>query len=403
MAIPDSSRQAAVPAYLGGDFREAAPGHRFNLYLRVWNDQWSKVKEVPSQDEVAIGDDDHRRAQALAERQRRLAERAEAIDPDTVVSLPATAAAAFTTGLGMEHPLENGFAFLTPHGLPYLPGSSVKGVLRQAARELDAGGAFEDPDREWDREDIERLFGSAGSDSDDLLERRRGALVFHDVFPVLPQGANLQWDIMTPHQGHYYQDATGATPPHDNAGPTPIYFLTVPAGSAVRLVIGCDRALLAASDLLKRDGDGIPRWQRVVRALVAHAFAWLGFGAKTAIGYGAFDWDTRRLRAEDERREAQRAAQRKQEELAALPPGERRAAELLESKSNPTYPDHRHLLEQLEAGHVGPDEQAAVAHAALERLEQWRAGVSGPKKKRQQRLQELADHEARLRRFTADE
>ena len=27
---------AAAPAYLGDDFSEAAPGHRFNLYLPLW-------------------------------------------------------------------------------------------------------------------------------------------------------------------------------------------------------------------------------------------------------------------------------------------------------------------------------------------------------------------------------
>ena len=53
------------------------------------------------------------------------------------------ATASFTTGLGNEHPLENGFVFLNPYGLPYLPGSGVKGVLRQAAREL-AGGDWGD-------------------------------------------------------------------------------------------------------------------------------------------------------------------------------------------------------------------------------------------------------------------
>ena len=45
----------------------------------------------------------------------------------------------------MEHPLENGFAFLQPYGLPYLAGSGVKGVLRQTARLL-AENAFGEGD-----------------------------------------------------------------------------------------------------------------------------------------------------------------------------------------------------------------------------------------------------------------
>jgi CRISPR-associated protein Cmr6 len=44
-------------------------------------------------------------------------------------------------GTGVEHPLENGHLFFDPHGLPFIPGSSVKGVLRRAAEEL---ALFED-------------------------------------------------------------------------------------------------------------------------------------------------------------------------------------------------------------------------------------------------------------------
>lgn len=40
------------------------------------------------------------------------------------------------TGLGNPHAVENGFAFLTPYGLPYIAGSGVKGVFRRAAEEL---------------------------------------------------------------------------------------------------------------------------------------------------------------------------------------------------------------------------------------------------------------------------
>ena len=60
-------------------------------------------------------------------------------DGGALMTFEAQAIAPFTTGLGNEHPLENGFAFLSPYGVPYLPGSGVKGVLRQAARELVSG------------------------------------------------------------------------------------------------------------------------------------------------------------------------------------------------------------------------------------------------------------------------
>ncbi len=223
MATTQTPRHAAVPAYLGSDFGEAAPGHRFSLYLRVWDRSWAKDGGVPARADVALGDADRRRASALVERQKTLIAYARIHDPAAALSLPAISTAPFTTGLGIEHPLENGFAFLTPYGLPYLPGSSIKGVLRTAARELDAGGAFEDPERSWRTEDIEYLFGTATTDAPDADPTRRGALIFHDVFPLMPKGGNLEWDIMNPHQRAYHADASAAAPPHDNAPPTPIH------------------------------------------------------------------------------------------------------------------------------------------------------------------------------------
>ena len=48
-----------------------------------------------------------------------------------------TAEARFVTGLGRSHPVENGFAWHPTLGTPYLPGSSVKGLVRSWA-EMDA-------------------------------------------------------------------------------------------------------------------------------------------------------------------------------------------------------------------------------------------------------------------------
>ncbi|RMD62205.1 hypothetical protein D6833_07245, partial [Candidatus Parcubacteria bacterium] len=40
------------------------------------------------------------------------------------------------TGGGNPHPVENGFAFLNPYGVPYLAASGVKGTLRRVAEEM---------------------------------------------------------------------------------------------------------------------------------------------------------------------------------------------------------------------------------------------------------------------------
>lgn len=393
------SGSAAVPAYLGSDFRDAAPGHRFYLYLSVWDAAkgWTKLgdKAAEAAELTRLGSDDHARMSALAGRQAALARQGS----DLTVSLPAKSDSPFVTGMGIAHPLENGFAFLTPYGLPYLPGSSVKGVLRQAARDLGAKGDFEDPDRDWSEADIDALFGRPGDrDGGEALGEQRGALTFWDVLPVLAKNASLQWEIMTPHQGEYYHDASGKAAPHDNGSPNPIVFLTVPAGTSFRFNVQCNRTLLAqtAPDLLEND-----RWQAVLSALFEQAFAWLGFGAKTAVGYGAMALD-KATRAEDEEKARERLkAAEEQARLASMDPAERLATELLRSKQDPDQPDYKFLLNEIQTGERSREENSQLAEQALLRLENRRQEVNtlGNKKKKKQRMEEIAADEQRLKSY----
>lgn len=297
MAREQGPGNAAVPAYLGNDFSEAPPGHRFYLYLPLWGERWHGLETT---DETLtplarVGDDDRSRLKALADRQK-------AFTDDATLIQPADAVAPFTTGLGMEHPLENGFAFLTPYGLPYLPGSSVKGVLRQAARELSPhvdspGPDFADPDWQWGEAALEALFGSAGEEAgEEAPHRERGALICRDVYPVLPSEADLRWEIMTPHHASYYQGKNEVSEdekirvPHDNEAPVPILFLTLPPGTRFDFRVDADRARLRqrTPELLADDPATDP-WRELVGELFEHAFEWLGFGAKTSVGYGAME------------------------------------------------------------------------------------------------------------------
>ncbi|WP_290652120.1 type III-B CRISPR module RAMP protein Cmr6 [Aquisalimonas sp.] len=401
MSTTATAVRAAVPAYLGSDFADAAPGHRFYLYLEAWDSKWQKPKDKqPALETLArLNPGDRQRMEALAARQQFLAGEAETQAPGCVFSLPACSVAPFTTGLGIEHPLENGFAFLAPYGLPYLPGSSVKGVLRQAARELgDEDGGFERADRDWTRGDIHALFGHDGATDGEYgnAGRSRGALIFWDVLPVLPKDAALQWEVMTPHHGPYYKDASGGTAPHDNGAPVPINFLTVPARSGFRFHVQCDQALLRERAAHLLEGEA---WQAVLRELFVHAFEWLGFGAKTSVGYGEMSVDTDTLERERAAREAQRREAEKRSKREAMPAGERLAAELLEGRTDESQPVYKFLLEQLDAGCVPEVNAADFARVVLESLEQRRSELKriSNKKKRQKRLEELAHDEARLR------
>ncbi|MGC8881494.1 MAG: type III-B CRISPR module RAMP protein Cmr6 [Bryobacteraceae bacterium] len=221
----------------------------------------------------------------------------------------AEATAPFTTGLGNEHPLENGFSFLNPYGLPYLPGSGVKGVVREAARQL-AAGEWEDS-RGWDLEPVGQFTVRAEGEEKEIKltaldvlfgretpegesDHFRGVLSFWDVIPEMA-GKALRVEVMTPHQTPYYQQKTDkksgdSTTPHDSGQPNPILFLTVPPGSKFHFFVTCDLVRLKRVAPSLAEGD---RWKQLLDAAFAHAFDWLGFGAKTGVGYGAMRRKTR--------------------------------------------------------------------------------------------------------------
>jgi len=259
--------QAAVPWYLGQTFEYAPPGHRYLAYLPFWRNDWSAVKEGKQRILRSIGVLPEYAVilmRALAQRQYEIG---NSIDAEV---FSATSTSPFATGLGWEHPNENGFAFLQPYGLPYLAGSGVKGVIRQAARKLAAEGGSATGG--WTDEAIEALFGPPPEED----EGSRGALRFFDVIPEL-DGNNMGVDIMNPHYGQYYK---GHSFPHDAGSPVPIFFLVVPPGSKFTFVVDCPRERYLLPDLKAR-------WRDLLRAAFEHAFDWLGFGAKTAVGYGA--------------------------------------------------------------------------------------------------------------------
>lgn len=260
-------RIPAVPKYVlntAQGLSGVPPGHRFNLYFQIWdkkNWQLDKTAKTDALRECLKLGDAAEPLRALLARQQA---HALALPENFRHVVDARSTAPFATGLGLEHPVENGFAFLSPYGLPYLAGSGVKGVLRRAAEELELdeqlpGGA------------TCALFGH-----EDANEPRRGAVTCWDVFPQ-PAGDSLAVEIMTPHFNHYLQDG-GA--PHDAGKPNPIPFLAVPARSEFRFVITCEPSMLP---------PGFGKWKAASDKIIQHAFDWLGFGAKTAVGYGAIE------------------------------------------------------------------------------------------------------------------
>lgn len=205
----------------------------------------------------------------------------------------------FVTGMGREHPLENGFAFHHTLGAPFLPGSSLKGVLRAWLRETE--GRWDAAKKVWIESKRTRdWFGTQGT---------VGRFLLLDMLPTRPP--LLTVDIMTPHYGPYYQNAEI---PGDWYSPVPISFLTVEENNQWQLGI----LPVPGQDPLGNEEIG-----QLIKALV-EALIWHGAGAKTAVGYGRFERDAkaeeRALRLIQECRHAEEEKCERQEELAKLPP-----------------------------------------------------------------------------------
>ena len=343
---------AAVPGYVlnaAGNFANCPPGHRFNLYFPIWREgdwQLDKNGKLAALRQCTKLGSAAEPLRALRQRQQSLA---QALPEVHCFVMDARSTAPFATGLGLEHPVENGFAFLTPYGLPYLAGSGVKGVLRSAAQELEKMG-----DEDITLAVIETLFGR-----EDDHNARRGALTCWDVFPSPAKDkALLVVEIMTPHFTDYFQNKGT---PHDAGKPNPIPFLAVAAGSEFRFVVTCVPALL--NDIVPLD-----RWQHLLTKIMSHAFDWLGFGAKTSVGYGAMEEDPiAKKRREDERMAAQDTARKGLEQieceraLSQLSVSMRAAQEFLAARIDKKQPELSALFSGLKKGVWSGDAKSEIA------------------------------------------
>ena len=200
----------------------------------------------------------------------------------------------FFTGSGLEHPTEVGFLWHRTLGVPFLPGSSVKGLVRAYAAE-------------WlgiEAQELQRIFGGAEKKGTQELPLELpgtvGSVAFLDVLPEGP--VKLQAEIMTPHYSPYYQ-GQGQVVPGDWTSPTPIPFLAVAPGQAFSFAV----LPLASTDA--EDAEKAMQW-------LEKALAYLGAGAKTAAGYGRFALDLEKKK-QQEQRQAQAALKAQAQKQAA--------------------------------------------------------------------------------------
>jgi len=191
-------------------------------------------------------------------------------DQYTLVIIRAKLKSRLITGLGQSHSTETGMVFEHNIGVPYIPASSIKGLVRFAHRlEIDLG--LDESKDAFPETLIPDIFGG-DKKGEKKSETYRGQVIFLDAYPKdVPA---LELDIMNPHYGPYYMDDSGKKAPGDWYDPVPVKFLTVAAGSVFvfRALVPKDR----------------PDLQEAVKKAYTTALTQEGVGAKTAVGYGRF-------------------------------------------------------------------------------------------------------------------
>ena len=248
-----------------------------------------------------------------------------------------TTASRFITGLGRSHPVENGFAWHSTLGTPYLPGSSVKGMVRAWAEQ--------ETDPRPGSEKLDRLLGEQNS---------AGSVCFLDALPIKP--VKLEADVMTPHYAGWSEKDDL---PGDWRSPTPIPFLATATGTSFLFgLIPLRHA--SAQDLM------------LVESWIQDALEWTGVGAKTAIGYGRLARDESRAHAlredlgEADRQREQRARQEmearaREERRASLSPVEQQIEAALDSRQDRNMPETTAIYQAIESGRWSGDEKLEAA------------------------------------------
>ena len=205
----------------------------------------------------------------------------------------------YISGLGEPHVTETGLTLHPTYGVPYLTGSSIKGMfhswLMEAVRNTETDALSE-----------KRLQALFGIEDEEGNEKRQGLLTFHDV--IFPQ-VIIEPDIMTPHHAEYYNEK----PLRDNENTNPIKFIRARFGNAGTLAISAEEKVSGIAEL-----ETIAEW-------LSTALSEYGLGAKTAIGYGRFkahiDQDKKESLLEEQNRkqkeleEAQKRASLSEEDL----------------------------------------------------------------------------------------
>jgi CRISPR type III-B/RAMP module RAMP protein Cmr6 len=175
-------------------------------------------------------------------------------------------------GLGGETVLETDLTLHHLYGIPFIPGSALKGLTRAyVAQEYKKYYIPEKMPEEQrkpstktddDHSEIKQIFGA---------QEHAGTVIFFDAMPLNGE-VQFVLDIMNPHYPDYYG---GSKPPTNDQSPMPVTFLTV-----TNTTFTFALAPRNPKDLKHQaDVETVKEWLR--EALQSY-----GIGGKTSAGYG---------------------------------------------------------------------------------------------------------------------
>lgn len=178
-------------------------------------------------------------------------------------------------GLGGAHVRETSLTLHPLYGIPYIPASSIKGVVRNWVIQAFFNGQEKELKNEKDSDQKKHelrtiyrdIFGS---------EEQVGGVEFFDAFVDID--FSLQPDVLTVHFPKYYQ---GSSLPGDNQNPNPISFYVISCHS-VQFIAGIRR------DAKPKSGYTALELLELALAWLENALTELGIGSKSAAGYGYF-------------------------------------------------------------------------------------------------------------------
>lgn len=172
-------------------------------------------------------------------------------------------------GIGLPHPTESGFLFHSTLGVPYVPGTSLKQVAQNMAKECEASTDI-----------LARIFGEKDSNGNNLGV---GSIAFLDALPTKP--VTLTAEQITNHYPDYYK---GPEPgdtrndmqqPADWYDPIPVTLLALDARFSKQQQF--QFALVPLHGAARDDVKSAKNW-------LSQGLEIYGAGARTTLGFGRF-------------------------------------------------------------------------------------------------------------------